>query len=138
MYIPLHNRVNLLYQIYHIDYPYRLAIHLIHLFCCIKYTIYVSLLYTDNLLYQIYHKYSTFTGWPDIGYSFIIGEDGNIYEGRGWNTIGAHTYNHNYDGLGMQLYLLVSFMFQIYCNTIDAIFNNYTIHSCTSIKNGVI
>lgn len=39
-------------------------------------------------------------GWPDIGYSFIIGEDGNIYEGRGWNTIGAHTYNHNYDGLG--------------------------------------
>lgn len=52
-------------------------------------------------LVQSYQNYHMDThGWPDIGYSFIIGEDGNIYEGRGWNTIGAHTYNHNYDGLG--------------------------------------
>ena len=48
-------------------------------------------------------RFTSLADWPDIGYSFIIGEDGNIYEGRGWNTIGAHTYNHNYDGLGMSV-----------------------------------
>lgn len=36
-----------------------------------------------------------FTGWTDIGYSFLAGEDGNIYEGRGWNTVGAHTKGYN-------------------------------------------
>nr|AUI10911.1 peptidoglycan recognition protein 1 [Andrias davidianus] len=28
--------------------------------------------------------------WCDIGYSFLVGEDGNVYEGRGWNKVGAH------------------------------------------------
>lgn len=41
-----------------------------------------------------------FVGWSDIGYSFVIGEDGNVYEGRGWDTVGAHTLHHNTDGLG--------------------------------------
>ncbi|KAK3103912.1 hypothetical protein FSP39_022863 [Pinctada imbricata] len=48
--------------------------------------------------YQNYHMDTH--GWSDIGYSFIIGEDGNVYEGRGWHGIGAHTYGHNVDGLG--------------------------------------
>lgn len=30
----------------------------------------------------------------------MIGEDGNVYEGRGWDTVGAHTLHHNTDGLG--------------------------------------
>ena len=30
-------------------------------------------------------------GWFDIGYNFIVGEDGNVYEGRGWTKIGAHS-----------------------------------------------
>ncbi|XP_061934990.1 peptidoglycan recognition protein-like [Apis cerana] len=33
--------------------------------------------------------------WHDIGYSFLIGGDGNIYEGCGWNHEGAHTYGYN-------------------------------------------
>uniref|UniRef100_H3ACA9 Peptidoglycan recognition protein 1 n=2 Tax=Latimeria chalumnae TaxID=7897 RepID=H3ACA9_LATCH len=40
-------------------------------------------------------------GWCDIGYSFLIGEDGNVYEGRGWNTEGAHTSNYNTTGYGI-------------------------------------
>lgn len=33
--------------------------------------------------------------WDDIGYNFLIGEDGRIYEGRGWTTVGAHTFGWN-------------------------------------------
>ncbi|KAK6166251.1 hypothetical protein SNE40_022996 [Patella caerulea] len=39
-------------------------------------------------------------GWSDLGYTFMIGEDGNVYEGHGWGRIGAHTLHHNTDGLG--------------------------------------
>jgi peptidoglycan recognition protein len=40
-------------------------------------------------------------GWGDIGYNFLVGEDGNIYEGRGWKIKGAHcpTYNSNSIGI---------------------------------------
>jgi hypothetical protein len=31
----------------------------------------------------------------DIGYSFLIGGDGNVYEGRGWDRLGAHTEGFN-------------------------------------------
>lgn len=34
-------------------------------------------------------------GWDDIGYNFLIGEDGQAYEGRAWDRIGAHTYGWN-------------------------------------------
>ena len=34
-------------------------------------------------------------GWSDIGYSFLVGGDGNVYEGRGWSYVGAHTQNYN-------------------------------------------
>ncbi|XP_067648816.1 peptidoglycan-recognition protein SC2-like [Haliotis asinina] len=39
-------------------------------------------------------------GWSDIGYNFLIGEDGNVYEGRGWDRRGAHTRGYNSVGLG--------------------------------------
>ncbi len=35
------------------------------------------------------------TGWSDIGYNFLIGGDGRVYEGRGWGRVGAHTYGYN-------------------------------------------
>ena len=33
--------------------------------------------------YQNYHMDSN--GWDDIGYNWGVGEDGRVYEGRGWN-----------------------------------------------------
>lgn len=42
---------------------------------------------------QDYHM--THNGWSDIGYSFLVGGDGNVYEGRGWSYVGAHTQNYN-------------------------------------------
>jgi N-acetylmuramoyl-L-alanine amidase len=34
-------------------------------------------------------------GWADIGYNWLIGEDGNTYEGRGWDNQGAHSPGFN-------------------------------------------
>ncbi|XP_020793319.2 peptidoglycan recognition protein 6 [Boleophthalmus pectinirostris] len=42
---------------------------------------------------QRYHQNTN--GWADIGYSFVAGSDGNLYEGRGWNWMGAHTAGQN-------------------------------------------
>ncbi|XP_071102540.1 peptidoglycan-recognition protein SC1a-like [Haliotis cracherodii] len=53
----------------------------------------------EVLSYQKYHMDTH--GWPDIGYSFVVGEDGHAYEARGWDTIGAHTYGYNSVGLGI-------------------------------------
>lgn len=39
-------------------------------------------------------------GWSDIGYNFLVGEDGNAYEGRGWDRVGAHATNYNSVALG--------------------------------------
>ena len=43
-------------------------------------------------------------GMTDIGYNFMIGGDGNVYEGRGWEFWGNHTccsfYNRNAYGVG--------------------------------------
>ena len=36
-----------------------------------------------------------YTGWDDIGYNFVIGQDARVYEARGWDRIGAHTYGWN-------------------------------------------
>ncbi|XP_078034019.1 peptidoglycan recognition protein S3 [Augochlora pura] len=40
-------------------------------------------------------------GWHDIGFSFLIGGDGNVYEGTGWNREGAHTYGYNKKAVGI-------------------------------------
>lgn len=37
----------------------------------------------------------------DITYNFVIGGDGNIYEGRGWGKNGDHTYGFNCDSVGI-------------------------------------
>ena len=39
--------------------------------------------------------------WSDIGYSFLIGGDGRVYEGRGWGRVGAHTGGYNSVGYGV-------------------------------------
>lgn len=39
----------------------------------------------------------------DIRYNFLIGGDGSIFEGRGFNEIGQHTLNYNNNSLGIGL-----------------------------------
>ncbi|KAF8788821.1 Peptidoglycan-recognition protein LB like protein [Argiope bruennichi] len=42
-------------------------------------------------------------GWDDIGYNYLIGGDGRVYVGRGWNRVGAHTYGFNKIGIAFSL-----------------------------------
>ncbi|XP_056006494.1 peptidoglycan-recognition protein SC2-like isoform X2 [Ostrea edulis] len=49
-------------------------------------------------LKEIQHFHMDTRGWDDIGYSFLVGQDGNIYEGRGWDHVGAHTLHYNTSG----------------------------------------
>jgi len=42
-------------------------------------------------------------GWNDIGYSFAIGGDGQIYTGRGFHVIGAHAPGYNDKSVGICL-----------------------------------
>ena len=39
-------------------------------------------------------------GWVDIGYHFLVGENGKVYQGRGWNRQGAHSTGWNDDAYG--------------------------------------
>uniref|UniRef100_L7M9X9 Peptidoglycan-recognition protein n=1 Tax=Rhipicephalus pulchellus TaxID=72859 RepID=L7M9X9_RHIPC len=39
--------------------------------------------------------------WPDIGYNFLVGGDGRIYEGRGFGREGAHTRGYNQVGIAI-------------------------------------
>ncbi|XP_061839934.1 N-acetylmuramoyl-L-alanine amidase [Nerophis lumbriciformis] len=41
--------------------------------------------------------------WSDIGYSFVVGSDGYVYEGRGWTLLGTHTRGHNSLGYGVSV-----------------------------------
>ena len=42
---------------------------------------------------QTFHIESN--GWNDIGYSFLVGGDGSVYKGRGWDIESAFAYGYN-------------------------------------------
>ncbi|MEU4473130.1 peptidoglycan-binding protein [Micromonospora sp. NPDC023888] len=48
---------------------------------------------------QNYHMDSN--GWDDIGYNFLVDRDGHIYEGRGWQILGAHAAGYNTTHIGV-------------------------------------
>lgn len=39
--------------------------------------------------------------WDDIGYNFLVGGDGSVFEGRGWDKEGAHTKGYNKRSIGI-------------------------------------
>lgn len=47
------------------------------------------------------HQWHMSKGWAGIGYHYFIAKDGEIYEGRPHNTIGAHAYGVNSKSVGI-------------------------------------
>jgi hypothetical protein len=52
-------------------------------------------------LRQIQNYHIDVRGWCDIGYHFLVGRDGNVYQGRRENTLGAHVANANSGNVGV-------------------------------------
>ncbi|MBO6938240.1 MAG: peptidoglycan recognition protein [Deltaproteobacteria bacterium] len=48
---------------------------------------------------QRYHMDSR--GWCDVGYHFLVGIDGTVYEGRPLHLVGAHVGGHNTNNIGI-------------------------------------
>lgn len=48
---------------------------------------------------QAYHMHDR--GWCDIGYHFLVGQDGRVYEGRPENRVGAHVAGANVNNNGI-------------------------------------
>lgn len=50
---------------------------------------------------QIQNFHMDGQGWADVGYNFLVDRSGNVYEGRGWLTVGAHAAPHNTSHIGV-------------------------------------
>ncbi|CAF4211151.1 unnamed protein product [Rotaria socialis] len=49
----------------------------------------------------IQHYHQIDRRWADIGYNFLVGENGKVYEGRGWNREAAHSLGWNNGSYGI-------------------------------------
>ena len=47
------------------------------------------------------HKWHLKKGWAGIGYHYFIAKDGEVYEGRPREMVGAHTRGHNEESVGI-------------------------------------
>nr|XP_006214830.1 peptidoglycan recognition protein 4 [Vicugna pacos] len=44
------------------------------------------------------------SGWCDVAYNFLVGDDGRVYEGAGWDVQGMHTQGYNNISLGLAFF----------------------------------
>ncbi len=56
---------------------------------------------TAARLRQIQNYHIDVRGFCDIGYHFLVGQDGQVYQGRPENVVGAHAGGHNQDNVGI-------------------------------------
>ena len=52
-------------------------------------------------------------GWADIGYHFLVGRDGRVYEGRSLRAQGAHAGNNELNQHNLGIALIGDFMTQL-------------------------
>jgi N-acetyl-anhydromuramyl-L-alanine amidase AmpD len=55
---------------------------------------------TDNIN-SIHNYHKNRKGWSGCGYHYVIHKNGDIFEGRGKNIVGAHTLGENHDSIGI-------------------------------------
>jgi hypothetical protein len=49
---------------------------------------------------QAFHQGPT-RKWSDVGYNFLVAPDGTVFEGRGWDRVGAHARGRNSESVGV-------------------------------------
>lgn len=55
----------------------------------------------DARMRQLQSFHMDVNGWCDIGYHYLVGQDGQVYEGRAESTIGAHVGGSNSNNAGI-------------------------------------
>lgn len=55
----------------------------------------------QNMTVESIHQLHLKNGWSGIGYHYVIGLDGTIYEGRKDDSVGAHAAPQNSDSIGI-------------------------------------
>jgi len=60
---------------------------------------------SDEMVRAIYYYHTIVKGWGDIGYHYIVGKDGEIFEGKagGDKVVGAHVYCNNIGTIGVSV-----------------------------------
>ena len=60
---------------------------------------------SDEMMRAIYYYHTIVRGWGDIGYHYVIGKDGEIFEGKkgGDKVVGAHVYCNNIGTVGVSV-----------------------------------
>lgn len=60
---------------------------------------------SDEMVRAIYYYHTIVKGWGDIGYHYVIGKDGEIFEGKagGDKVVGAHVYCNNIGTVGVSV-----------------------------------
>ncbi|WP_286904218.1 peptidoglycan recognition protein family protein [Clostridium sp. UBA1652] len=56
-----------------------------------------------NCSVQDIHSWHKNNGWSGIGYHFLVRKNGEVYQGRPLDTLGAHTLGQNSDSIGICL-----------------------------------
>ncbi|CAH1154368.1 unnamed protein product [Phaedon cochleariae] len=54
-----------------------------------------------NIMKSIQNFHMDTMDFHDVGYNFVVGGDGKIYEGSGWHKVGAHTRGYNSRSIGL-------------------------------------
>jgi hypothetical protein len=56
-----------------------------------------------SIIRSVYYYHAVTLGWGDIGYNYLVDQNGNVYEGRfgGPEVIAAHTYGNNTGSMGI-------------------------------------
>ena len=55
----------------------------------------------DDWIRSIQRFHMDSNGWADIGYNYLIDRFGRVYEGRGWDVLGAHAGGANTPNIGV-------------------------------------
>ncbi|KAJ8687422.1 hypothetical protein QAD02_023216 [Eretmocerus hayati] len=74
--------------------PYVIIIHTVTEFC-------ITILECIENVQGIQDYHMRGLNYNDIGYNFLIGGDGSVFVGLGWNIQGAHTLGYNRNSLGI-------------------------------------
>lgn len=57
----------------------------------------------DEIPRRIEDHHANKLGWNGGGYNFVVDQQGNVYEMRGWNAVGAHSKGQNRRSIGVQV-----------------------------------